>query len=80
LRQDPRFKTKRIIPSLVFISPDEKGRCPIISLPISDDDIKKVNEEINSLIESVWSGDIVKQYCDDSNCEWCTLKRAVLKL
>lgn len=77
LKQEPRFKNKRIIPSLVFISPDEKGRCSIVSLPILDEDIKKVKQEISSLIESVWSGNIAVQYCDDNDCEWCSVKKAM---
>ena len=75
LSQEPRFKNRIIIPSLVFVSPDEKGRCPIITLPINREDIVKVNEEINSLIESVWSGDITKGYCGDRECQWCSLKK-----
>lgn len=77
LKQEPRFKNKRIIPSLVFISPDEKGRCSVVSLPILDEDIEKVKKEISSLIESVWSGNIAVQYCDDNDCEWCSVKKAM---
>ncbi len=75
LSSEPRFKNKRIITSLVFVSPDDKGRCPIVTLPVTGEDIKKVNEEIGKLIDSVWSSDITKGYCDDNKCQWCGLRR-----
>lgn len=75
LKDDYRFKDKRIIPNLVFISPDEKGRCPIKSLPIEEKDIEKVKDQIQSLINNVWSGEIINNFCDDKDCEWCRLKK-----
>ncbi len=75
LSSEPRFKNKRIVTSLVFVSPDDKGRCPIVTLPVTSDDIKKVNEEIGTLIESVWSSEIAKGSCNDSKCEWCGLRK-----
>ncbi len=75
LEGDSRFRQKRVVPSLVFVSPDEKGRCPIITLPISPEDIEKVKKEIQSLIESVWSGVIVNSSCQKKDCEFCELGR-----
>ncbi len=68
---DPRWRGRTIHPSLVFVSPDDKGRCPTITLPIQSSDIEKVKGEIQSLVDSVWSGKIVEGKCDDSKCEWC---------
>lgn len=56
LSLDPRFKGKRIRASLVFVAPDKKGACPTVTLPVSDADLLKLREEIESLIEFVWSG------------------------
>ena len=74
LQDDPRFRTRRISPALVFVKPDDKGRCPIISLPIEPADIEAVKKNIQSVIESVWSGAIASARCDDPDCEWCGLR------
>ncbi len=74
LSQDPKWREKRITPALVFISPDSKGRCPTITLPITDSDISKIKEEIQSLIDSVWNGKIGNVKCNDNKCEWCGLR------
>ncbi len=71
---DARWRSRRIIPSLVFVSPDDKGRCPIITIPVETADIDRVNEEIESLVESVWSGEIAGKRCSDPECEWCGLR------
>jgi len=71
VQSDSRWKGRSTIPSLVFVSPDDKGRCPTITLPIEKSDIEKVKEEIESLIDSVWSGMVVKGKCDDVKCQWC---------
>ncbi len=75
VRDDTRWKQRGIIPALVFVSPDEKGRCPTVTLPIEDADITRVHNEIRSLAESVSSGDLVERYCTDTECEWCGMKR-----
>jgi DNA helicase II / ATP-dependent DNA helicase PcrA len=75
LSDDPRLRTKQINPALVFVSPDEKGRCPVISLPIENTDIEQVKAHIQKLIESVWSGTIVKGSCQETDCEWCGLAK-----
>jgi DNA helicase-2/ATP-dependent DNA helicase PcrA len=72
---EPRWKGRRIVPNLVFVSPDAKGRCPIVSLPITDEDISAVKQHIQNLIDSVWSGELVTKKCDDSQCEWCSLAK-----
>ncbi len=75
LENDHRFKGKNIIPSLIFVTPDEKGNCAIVTLSITPQDEMKLKEEINSLLEAVWSGKITEEFCDDKGCEWCQLKR-----
>jgi len=71
---DIRWKGKKVSPALVFVSPDEKGRCPTISLPITDEDLNRVRGEIQTLIDSVWSGAIGSAKCEDPDCEWCGLR------
>lgn len=68
------YKNKTIEPALVFIKPDPKGRCPIISLPILKADEEKVKKEIQTLIESVWSGGFLTEACGEKDCEWCRLR------
>jgi DNA helicase-2/ATP-dependent DNA helicase PcrA len=76
LADESRWKGKKITPALVFISPDKKGRCPIVSLPINTEDIEKVKQQIQSVVDSLWSGKLVSSTCGDPDCEWCGLKRA----
>ena len=71
---DIRWKMKRVSPALVFVSPDDKGRCPTVSIDIADDDIVRVRSEIQSLVESVWSGTILTRTCTDEKCEWCGMR------
>lgn len=75
LESDARCKNKTIIPSLVFVIPDRKGKCDIVSLPITSEDTATVKQHIQALIDSVWSGRIMTDYCDELDCEWCKLKR-----
>jgi hypothetical protein len=75
LQNDPRWKLKKIVPALVFISPDKKGRCPIVTLPVTETDIEKVKKDIQGLLDSVWSGDIIEAQCGDNACYWCGLKQ-----
>jgi DNA helicase II / ATP-dependent DNA helicase PcrA len=77
LSADSRFKSREIIPSLVFVSPDKKGKCPIVTIPVEQADIDKVAVEIDTLIEHVWSGKIMTDICEDQKCEWCRLKSLV---
>jgi DNA helicase II / ATP-dependent DNA helicase PcrA len=75
LEGNSHFKNKTILPALVFIKPDSKGRCPTISLPIEKSDMEKVKSEINSLIESVWSGKFLTQTCSDKTCQYCSYRK-----
>ncbi|HRH25710.1 MAG TPA: ATP-dependent DNA helicase [Parcubacteria group bacterium] len=75
---NPKWKLKRSTQSLVFIRPDKKERCPIITLDVANADIDKVNTEIDSLALSVWSGEILKSTCGKEDCEYCSI-RALLK-
>lgn len=74
LSMDAKFRNKKISPALVFVSPDDKDRCPIVSLPITEVDVTKLKGEIKSLVDSVWSGEIVDARCADEECEWCGIK------
>ncbi len=78
LEENSRYKEKEILPALVFVKPDEKGRCPIITLPIEKADIEKVKGEVQELIESVWSGRLIADTCDEKDCQWCVMKRETL--
>lgn len=75
---NPKWKLKKSTESLVFIRPDKKERCPIITLEVSKADIDKVNTEIDSLAKAVWSGEILKSTCGKDGCEYCSV-RALLK-
>ncbi len=70
-----RMRDKRILPALVFVSPDPKGRCPTVEISIEHADILRVQEEIQTLVDSVWSGAIAGAYCSEPECEWCGMKR-----
>ncbi|HZS42987.1 MAG TPA: ATP-dependent DNA helicase [Candidatus Paceibacterota bacterium] len=73
------WKSKTITPALVFVTPDDKGRCPIISLEIKDSDLERVRGEVESLLKNVWSGEIAEATCPDEKCQWCGLRRFNLK-
>ncbi len=70
-----RLKGKAIDPALVFVKPDSKGRCPIVGLPISVADEKRVLAEVQTLIESVWSGNFLSTSCGEKECECCALRK-----
>jgi DNA helicase-2/ATP-dependent DNA helicase PcrA len=69
---------KEIEPSLIFVKPDAKGRCPTITLPISETDIKNVKGEIEQLVASIFSGAFLTAICDDPDCKWCKMKKEFL--
>ena len=69
------WNKKLINTSLVFVSPDEKGRCPIITVLVEKEDIKRVEGEIDLLIDSVWSGKITTEFCGDSDCQYCGYRK-----
>jgi len=75
LHDEPRWRGRRIVPALVFISPDKKDRCPVVTLPVADEDIEKIKIEIQKVIDYVWSGKIMSEHCGDNKCEWCGLKQ-----
>lgn len=75
LEENKKNAGKKIEPSLVFIKPDKKGNCPIISFSIEKSDIGKLNGEIKSLIKSVWSGDFLNQTCNDESCKYCKWRK-----
>jgi DNA helicase II / ATP-dependent DNA helicase PcrA len=73
LSGDPFMRSRVIQPALVFVTPDDKGRCATVSLPITDEDMNRVRGEIQQLIESVWTGKVADGHCKERNCEWCGL-------
>jgi DNA helicase-2/ATP-dependent DNA helicase PcrA len=75
LQSNGLYKGKVIEPSLVFVKPDDKGRCPTITLPVEQTDVERVKGEVQKLVESVWSGDLIKEVCEDDACEWCRWKK-----
>jgi len=77
LQNNREWRNKEISTSLVFVSPDDKGRCPIITIPVTDVDVRKVKEEIQFVIDSVWSGKILKEYCSDRDCRYCGYRRII---
>ena len=68
------YKSKTVEPALVFIKPDDKGRCPTIALPIENGDEDKVKQEIEILVQSVFSGKFISDKCDDPKCQYCSYK------
>ncbi|MEO8638115.1 MAG: ATP-dependent DNA helicase [Candidatus Taylorbacteria bacterium] len=74
VESDVRFKNCQIIPSLVFVTPDTIGRCPIITVPISDEDERQVKKDIQTLVDSVQNGTILEAKCRDTKCEWCGMR------
>ena len=75
LSAQSKYSGKKIEPALVFMKPDEKGRCPTVSLPITEADIAKVKGEITKLVEAVQSGSLFSKRCDDADCKWCKMAR-----
>ncbi|KND48233.1 MAG: DNA helicase II / ATP-dependent DNA helicase PcrA [Parcubacteria bacterium C7867-006] len=72
-----QYKEKAIEPALVFVKPDDKGRCPTITLPIDYGDEEKVRSEITRLVQSVFSGDFMTETCDDKSCQYCGYKKLI---
>lgn len=68
------YQNKEIAPALVFIKPDDKGRCPIVGTEIETADLEWVKQEIQALIDDVWSGEIFSKTCDDPQCSYCRLR------
>ncbi|KND51095.1 MAG: UvrD/REP helicase, partial [Parcubacteria bacterium C7867-003] len=68
------YKDKEIDPALIFVKPNASGKCPTVVLPILESDIDKVKEEVENLVQSVWSGEFLKKDCDDKDCKYCGLK------
>ncbi len=64
-----------IIPSLIFLTPDDKGMCHIQSLEIIPNDIESLKKNIDELVESIWSGKIINSYCEEEKCEWCAFSK-----
>lgn len=78
IEANAKFKGKGIEPSLVFVKPDDKGRCPIITVPAEKTDIERVKNEVQQMIDSVWSGKFLADTCDDATCTWCKLKKEIV--
>ncbi len=68
-----KIEKKKIEPSLVFIKPNKKGECSIISLDITKGDEERVIDDIKRLIDVVWSGKLLEENCDDPECRFCKM-------
>lgn len=75
LQNNPRYADKSIEPALIFIKPDQKGRCPEVFLDINQSDIESLLEEVNNLIDSVVSGGFIDEVCSDRECKYCKIKQ-----
>ncbi|HZZ99451.1 MAG TPA: ATP-dependent DNA helicase [Candidatus Paceibacterota bacterium] len=64
-------------PALVFIKPDAKGNCKIVSLPIEETDTEKLKQEIKTLYDSIQSGKFLDQGCGEKFCNYCTLGKMI---
>ena len=73
LEAQHKFEGKNIIPALVFLTPDEKGVCHIQTIDIEQKDIDSLQVDIQSLIDAVWSGEVLSKKCDDEKCPWCAM-------
>ncbi|MFA6296979.1 MAG: ATP-dependent DNA helicase [Candidatus Paceibacterota bacterium] len=78
LEAQHKFEGKNIIPALVFLTPDEKGVCHIQAVDIEQKDIDSLRVDIQSLIDSVWSGEVLSKRCDDEKCPWCAMSSFLL--
>ncbi len=65
------YRDKHIEPALIFVKPNASHKCPTIVLPIEESDLENIKNEIDSLVESVWSGNFLKGNCGDKDCEYC---------
>jgi DNA helicase II / ATP-dependent DNA helicase PcrA len=74
MSENPKFKSKKIETSLIFVKPDNKGQCQSVTLEVEESDVERVKKEISSLISSVWSGEILQNNCEDKDCKWCGLR------
>ena len=71
LNGDTFWRGKKIVPALAFVSPDKKGRCPIISIPVAQADIVRVKADIEGLVEKTWKGTVYDEKCGGRDCEYC---------
>ncbi|MDP3996322.1 MAG: ATP-dependent DNA helicase [bacterium] len=76
LKDNPKFKELEQSFSLYFIKPDKKGNCKAVTLVVLESDLVRLEEEIQTLVESVWSGEFIKGNCEKSDCQWCRLAKA----
>ncbi len=68
-----RYK-KNIETSLIFLKPEKNGEIKTLNVLVEKNDIDDLKSQIDSLIDSVWSGKILTDICEDKNCEFCGLK------
>jgi len=74
ISQNPSYKGKRIEASLVFLKPDGKGRCQIVTVPVIPEDVARVKDEIRELVKAVNAGAILQNIgCAESDCVGCRL-------
>ncbi len=74
-KSSPNFKGKNIETSLVFVKPDTKGNCPIVTLPVGSPDEELVMQKIDELLVSVFSDSFLTSTCNDPSCQYCAYKK-----
>ncbi len=77
LAKNLSYQGKVIEPALVFVEPDDKGRCPTIMVEIEKTDTDRVKTEIQKLIDGVWSGQIFSKTCGEPKCEFCRMMETI---
>ncbi len=65
---------KSIETSLIFLKPEKDGEIKTLNILVEKTDIDDLKSQIDLLIDSVWSGKIITDICEDKSCEYCGLK------
>ncbi len=71
-------KTERFVMAsgiIDFIEPTESGAYRRYAFEITDDDVKKVSEEIKSATQKILDLSFWNEYCGDKDCPYCALRR-----
>ena len=72
-----KLNTKHISLALVFVKPDDKGRCAMVAPIIEATDVENLKKEIENLVEKVWSGEFLSKKCDNPDCPSCALMEMI---
>jgi len=69
----PSWKMREAI--LDFVQPDNKGNFHRESFEITDDDMSKLEVQINNCAKDILTLGFWDRYCDQPDCQWCKLRR-----